>query len=93
MNIYDPIFDRLPFLEEHRYNTIHGRKTVRVSIWRYHFEVDCFVTNSVVKARHWIVDNGYDYMYDYGDCMIYVFINDVRIKYYSLMNKTYIIDL
>lgn len=50
-------------------------------MWRYHSCWERMIFTNKRKAQKWIKQSGWWLMYDYGECMIYVFINDRKIDY------------
>lgn len=54
------------------------RNNYRIEIWRYHICVDKKTFTNRKKSKKWLKERGYDLLYDWGGCMIYIYVNNVR---------------
>lgn len=62
------------------------KNTYRLEMWRYHMCREKMIFTNKAKAQKWLKESGWWEMYDYGECMIYVYINDIK-QDYDIVNK------
>ena len=57
------------------------KNTYRLEMWRYHCCVERVNFANKNKAQKWLKNSGWWGCYDYGECMIYVYVNGVKLNY------------
>ena len=51
----------------------------RLEMWRYHSCRETMVFTNKKKAQKWLKESGWWWLFDYGECMIYVYVNNIRL--------------
>ena len=57
------------------------KNTYRLERWRYHCCVEAITFTNKKKAQKWLKNSGWWIEYNYGECMIYIYINNKRLDY------------
>ena len=62
------------------------KNTYRLEMWRYHSCCKTMTFTNKAKGKKWLKESGWWTMYDYGECMIYVYVNGTKLDY-TQVNK------
>ena len=57
------------------------KNTYRLEMWRYHLCCERVEFTNKTKAKKWLNESGWWELYNYGECMIYIYINGVKLDY------------
>ena len=60
---------------------IEMKNTYRLERWRYHICRETQVFTNKAKAKKWLKESGWWLEYDWGECMIYVYVNNYRLDF------------